>query len=339
MTTSRHLAAPLRARRHWTSDRIISAGLAVTACAGIVGVIGVRSIEDSAAAQQSAPVDAAASDHRGAVVHRTDRGPARRLRRTAAGPRPPSSTPTGPRSSKAAKAMALRHRRHAGAREPRREAGAQARLEAGPQARREAGTQAAVHHEEQLTMAPGERRFRAMGTDCHVLVYAPSAARGAGRPGPRARRAARAVLEPLSARAASSTASTRLAGHGPQPVSADLLLLARSMQQAWLATDGLFDPTVLTSMRALGYDADFVDGGGPAGRRTGRRPAGRGSGNERGDDRRGGVHDLPAVGRGARSGRHRQGTGRRHRRRGAVRGRCPRRSRQPGRRHLPRRRA
>ena len=53
MTTSRHLAAPMRTRRHWTTDRIISAGLAVTACAGIVGVIGVRSIEDSAAAQQT----------------------------------------------------------------------------------------------------------------------------------------------------------------------------------------------------------------------------------------------------------------------------------------------
>jgi hypothetical protein len=57
MTTSRHLAAPMRTRRHWTTDRIISAGLAVTACAGIVGVIGVRSIEDSAAAQQTATVD------------------------------------------------------------------------------------------------------------------------------------------------------------------------------------------------------------------------------------------------------------------------------------------
>jgi hypothetical protein len=56
MTTSRHMAAPLRTRRHWTADRIISAGLAVTACAGIVGVIGVRSIEDSAAAQQAPTV-------------------------------------------------------------------------------------------------------------------------------------------------------------------------------------------------------------------------------------------------------------------------------------------
>jgi hypothetical protein len=61
MTASRHLAAPLRTRRHWTTDRIVSAGLAVTACAGIVGVIGVRSIEDSAAAQQVPAIDAASS--------------------------------------------------------------------------------------------------------------------------------------------------------------------------------------------------------------------------------------------------------------------------------------
>jgi cell division septation protein DedD len=51
----------MRTRRRWTTDRIISAGLAVTACAGIVGVIGVRSIEDSAAAQQTSPAEAAAS--------------------------------------------------------------------------------------------------------------------------------------------------------------------------------------------------------------------------------------------------------------------------------------
>jgi cell division septation protein DedD len=60
MTTSRHLAAPLRSRRRLSIDRIISTGLAVTACAGMVAVIGVRSIEDSAATQQAAAVDATA---------------------------------------------------------------------------------------------------------------------------------------------------------------------------------------------------------------------------------------------------------------------------------------
>lgn len=61
MPASRHMATPLRTRRHWTTDRIISAGLAVTACAGIVGVIGVRSIEDSTAAQKAPATDVGAS--------------------------------------------------------------------------------------------------------------------------------------------------------------------------------------------------------------------------------------------------------------------------------------
>jgi hypothetical protein len=60
MTTSRHLAAPLRSRRRLSTDRIISTGLAVTACAGMVAVIGVRSMEDSAATQQATAVDATA---------------------------------------------------------------------------------------------------------------------------------------------------------------------------------------------------------------------------------------------------------------------------------------
>lgn len=42
---------PPRARRHSTKERIISTGLATAACVGLVGVIGVRAIEQSAAAQ------------------------------------------------------------------------------------------------------------------------------------------------------------------------------------------------------------------------------------------------------------------------------------------------
>ena len=58
MTTSRHLSAPMRAPRHRsTTDRVISAGLAAAACAGLVGVIGVRSIEHSAAVPSDAAVD------------------------------------------------------------------------------------------------------------------------------------------------------------------------------------------------------------------------------------------------------------------------------------------
>ena len=102
MNASRHMAAPLRTRRHWSTDRIISAGLAVTACAGIVGVIGVRSMEDSAAAQQGTTVDADCVDHRGRLVRRTDRDAARPVRRAAAGRGRPArrlpgrSSPTSP---------------------------------------------------------------------------------------------------------------------------------------------------------------------------------------------------------------------------------------------------
>ena len=54
MTNSRHIAAPMRApRRRTTADKIISAGLATAACAGLVGMIGVRTIEQSAAAQNT----------------------------------------------------------------------------------------------------------------------------------------------------------------------------------------------------------------------------------------------------------------------------------------------
>ncbi|MBK9738871.1 MAG: hypothetical protein IPO93_05075 [Actinobacteria bacterium] len=57
MSNQRHIASPLRSRRRSTADKIVSAGLATAACAGLVGVIGVRTIEQSVATQN----DAAAS--------------------------------------------------------------------------------------------------------------------------------------------------------------------------------------------------------------------------------------------------------------------------------------
>lgn len=55
------------------------------------------------------------------------------------------------------------------------------------------------------------------------------------------------------------------AGTGAVPVSADLGLLVRRMQDAWSWTQGAFDPTVLRSMVSLGYDVDFnlITTGGP----------------------------------------------------------------------------
>ena len=104
-----------------------------------------------------------------------------------------------------------------------------------------------------------ESRFRAMGTDCHVLVVAPEPV------GDELLTLARErveILEQSWSRFRPTSELSHLnaaAGHGPQPVSPDMLLLARRMQQAWQASDGLFDPTVLTSMRSLGYDVDFAE--------------------------------------------------------------------------------
>jgi thiamine biosynthesis lipoprotein len=41
-------------------------------------------------------------------------------------------------------------------------------------------------------------------------------------------------------------------------VSEDLLTLVDIMREAWQASGGLFDPTVIESMNALGYDRDFA---------------------------------------------------------------------------------
>jgi FAD:protein FMN transferase len=112
-------------------------------------------------------------------------------------------------------------------------------------------------------VATGDLRFRAMGTDCHVLVVVPG---GLDDPtlvddlGSLARDRVE-LLEQAWSRFRPDSELTRLnaaAGSGPQHVSADLLLLTARMHDAWAATGGLFDPTVLASVRALGYDADFA---------------------------------------------------------------------------------
>jgi hypothetical protein len=60
MTDSRHHAAPLRtARGRSTTSRVLSAGLATATCIGVVGMLGARQIEDSAATQQDVAAQAA----------------------------------------------------------------------------------------------------------------------------------------------------------------------------------------------------------------------------------------------------------------------------------------
>lgn len=102
-----------------------------------------------------------------------------------------------------------------------------------------------------------QRIFRAMGTDCHVLVSAPDA-QGALADLAQARVE---LLEQAWSRFRPTSELTRLnlrAGTGPVEVSGDLLSLVARMKQGWALTDGLFDPTVLSSMTSLGYDADFA---------------------------------------------------------------------------------
>ena len=103
-----------------------------------------------------------------------------------------------------------------------------------------------------------EVRFRAMGTDCHVLVAAPEGVDDvlAGLARERVE-----LLEQCWSRFRPDSELSLLnarAGSGPIAVSDDLLMLVQRMRAAWLLSDGLFDPTVLTSMNALGYDADFA---------------------------------------------------------------------------------
>ncbi len=110
---------------------------------------------------------------------------------------------------------------------------------------------AAVLHRAQL-------RFRAMGTDCHVLVVAPPEVADtlAGLAHDRVE-----LLEQCWSRFRADSELNRLngrAGEGPVPVSEDLLHLVSRMKEAWQRTDGLFDPTVLAAMNAHGYDVDFA---------------------------------------------------------------------------------
>lgn len=102
-----------------------------------------------------------------------------------------------------------------------------------------------------------QARFRAMGTDCHVLVAAP--AQEAMLVALATQRVE--LLEQTWSRFRPDSELCRLnarAGLAPVQVSADLLALADRMAQAWQLTDGLFDPTVLASMVALGYDTDLA---------------------------------------------------------------------------------
>lgn len=103
------------------------------------------------------------------------------------------------------------------------------------------------------------RTFRAMGTDCHVLVYGTDE-----RVEMLADLACRRVelLESLWSRFRDDSELSRLnerAGNGPVEVSAETEALVRAMRAAWECTAGAFDPSVLTAITASGYDRDFAE--------------------------------------------------------------------------------
>ncbi len=100
-----------------------------------------------------------------------------------------------------------------------------------------------------------DHRFRAMGTDCHLVVVGGPADAG---------RNAIDRIEQLERRwsrfLADSEVSelTRRAGT-PVRVSPDTALLLQRSTEAWWLTGGSFDPTVLGAMLRAGYDRTFAE--------------------------------------------------------------------------------
>ncbi len=94
-----------------------------------------------------------------------------------------------------------------------------------------------------------------MGSSAEVLVWGPDA--------PELLAWALGELERLEACWSRFDASSELGrlnaatGAGPHPVSPTLLLALVRAEQAWRETAGRFDPTVLASLEALGYDRTF----------------------------------------------------------------------------------
>lgn len=105
-----------------------------------------------------------------------------------------------------------------------------------------------------------ERRFRAMGSDAHLIVV--GAAVG---PDPEQLLAVAVDrIEELEQRwsrfrpDSEVSQLTRHAGH-PVTVSADTVLLVERAVEAWRLTGGSFDPTVLAAMQRAGYDRSFSE--------------------------------------------------------------------------------
>jgi thiamine biosynthesis lipoprotein len=101
--------------------------------------------------------------------------------------------------------------------------------------------------------------FRAMGTDCAVVVYGadPHVHVLADLARERVE-----LLESLWSRFRVDSELSRMndrSGQGSMAVSAETEALLRAMHAGWHATHGAFDPTVLAAIRASGYDRDFSE--------------------------------------------------------------------------------
>lgn len=113
------------------------------------------------------------------------------------------------------------------------------------------------------TSYAARREFRAMGTDCLVIVYGGDiygGDAGVERLADLARQRVE-ILEGLWSRFRADSELSRLndrSGRGSVAVSAETERLLRAMRSGWEATNGAFDPTVLTAVRAAGYDRDFA---------------------------------------------------------------------------------
>jgi thiamine biosynthesis lipoprotein len=100
-----------------------------------------------------------------------------------------------------------------------------------------------------------EQRFRAMGSDIHLIVVGGTAEHVA---------AARDRIDLLESRWSrfrpdSEVSVLNAAGGRPTVVSADTRLLIERSIDAWRLTGGGFDPTLLAALQQAGYDRTFDD--------------------------------------------------------------------------------
>lgn len=109
-----------------------------------------------------------------------------------------------------------------------------------------------------------ERRFRAMGSDAHVIVMADDAAALLDL--------AQRMIDELEQRWSrflpdSEVSLLNAAAGEPVMVTADTVLLVQRAIAAWRLTGGTYDPTLLDALRAAGYDRTFesLDSLDPAG--------------------------------------------------------------------------